>query len=193
MQRVSRLIKQIQKYVDRWWYPPALGALAGADLFIIVVPTDGLMVSSTMLAPRRWISMAFFTALGSSLGALALAAVLEVHGLPFILQLKPGIDQSALWIWTDQIMHQWGGWAIFAVAISPLMQHPAVALAAIAEMPLWEIFAMVFAGRIIKYILLAWISSHAPHYLNKLWGIQGELKEVDISPDQQLPKEPTRK
>lgn len=178
MKRLQNFFKRAQAYVDRWWYPPLLGFLAGVDLFLIIIPTDGLMVSSVIMKPKRWISMALWTAVGSSLGALALAAVLEVHGLPFLLWLKPGLDQSSIWIWTDQMMHQWGGWALFAVAISPLMQHPAVALAALAKMPLLEIFSMVFAGRILKYLLLAWISSHAPHVLEKLWGIQSELKEL---------------
>ena len=124
--------------------------------------------------------MGTFTAIGSSLGAWALAAVLEVHGLPFLLQILPNITQSSAWIWTDRLMQDWGSITLFIVAISPFMQHPAVAMAALMELPLWEILAFVFAGRFLKYIFLAWVASHSPKLLDKLWGIQKEIKEMGV-------------
>lgn len=179
---VRSWIRRLQKYARRWWYAPVVSLLAGLDAFVIVVPTDGLLVSAVMLAPRRWIYTAIVVTLGSTLGAVGLAALLEEHGLPLLLSIKPGLDQGALWIWTDQMMDRWGAWALFGVALSPIMQHPAVALAAMAGMPIWEIFGCVFLGRAIKYLVLAYISTHAPRLLGRLWGIQHDLKEVGMKP-----------
>lgn len=178
--RIRRWVQVLQRYADRWWYAPLIAFLACIDHFVIIIPTDGLLVSAVMLAPKRWIYTTIVITLGSSLGAWLLAAILETHGLPFLLWISPGLDQTSVWQWTNTLMDQWGGWALFLVAISPLMQHPAVALAAMAYMPLKEIFLIVFAGRLLKYGFLAWLSSHAPQYLSKLWGIQDELKEAGV-------------
>ncbi len=179
-ERIQRWIKALQKHADRWWYAPLIGLLAGADLFLIVIPTDGLLISGVMLAPKRWIYTAFMVTLGSSLGTLALGALLQEHGLPFLLKIVPGIDQGSAWIWTQNLMDQWGTWAVFLVALSPLMQHPAVAIAALAGMTLTNLFVMVFAGRILKYLFLAYLATHAPAVLGRLWGLQHELEEVGV-------------
>lgn len=179
-ERLKRWIQVLQKYADRWWYAPVIGLLAAADLFLIVIPTDGLLLSAVMLAPRRWVYTAFVVTLGSSLGTLALGHLLQVHGLPFLLQIVPGIEQSSVWLWTKTLMDGWGSWAVFLIALSPLMQHPAVALAALAGMTLTKLFVMVFAGRILKYLLLSYLATHAPGVLSRFWGLQYELEEVGI-------------
>lgn len=178
--RVEAWVRKLQKYADRWWYAPLIGLIAFLDYFIIIIPTDGLLVSATMLAPKRWWLLALLMAIGSSLGAWTLAAILQVHGLPFLLELSPGVDQSALWRWSDRLMDGWGGWAVFLIGASPLMQHPVVALAVLAGMPLEALFAYMFGGRLLKFLVLAWISTHAPRLLRKLWGIQDELKETGV-------------
>src|SRR3989344_3242605 len=134
--RLKRWFTFLQKYADRWWYAPAMGALAAADLFLIVIPTDGLLISAVMLAPRRWIYTAVAVTLGSSLGTILLGLLIQQHGLPFLLHIVPGIEQSSVWTWTNNLMDEWGTWAVFIIAVSPLMQHPAVALAALAGMTL---------------------------------------------------------
>ena len=174
----------LQRYADRWWYPPLIAVLAFADAFIIVVPTDGLLVSAVMLSPKRWIYSAILVSLGSSLGAIALGHVIGVHGLAILLHISPGIDHSAAWTWTSELMGKWGYWALFLVALSPLMQHPAIAIAALAGMNLVHVFAFVLSGRAIKYLFLAWLATHAPAFLGRLWGIQHDLEEVGLETKQ---------
>lgn len=180
MQKFRDQFIRLQHFVNKWWYAPLLGLLACIDLFVLLIPTDGLMISSVMIRPKKWISIALFTAFGSTLGSLALAFILEKHGLPFLLEWKPGIDQTSFWIWTDHLMHQWGSWTLFLIALSPLVQHPAIAIGAFAQIPLLEFFIFILAGRILKYFFLSWLASHSPKYLYRLWGIQEELKELDI-------------
>lgn len=177
---IQNWVKALQNYANRWWYTPLIALLAAADLFLIVVPTDGLLVSAAMLNPRRWLYIALMMTFGSTLGCIALAAVLQEHGLPFLLQIKPGLDQTAIWVWTNNLMDNWGQWAVFLVAASPLMQHPAVALAALAGMPLMQLFLLVLSGRALKFLFLSWVATHAPGMLGRLWGIQDDLKEVGL-------------
>lgn len=179
---VRRWIHVLEKYANRWWYAPVISVLAALDSFVVIVPTDGLLVSAAMLAPRRWFYTALLVSLGSSIGAWALAGVLEVHGLPWLLSMQPGIEQSRVWIYTDRLMDAWGTWAVFIVSLTPVMQQPAIALAAVAGKPLPEIFAAAFAGRLIKYAALAYISTHAPSVLGKLWGFRAELEEAGVVP-----------
>lgn len=177
-QRIRNWISILQKHVQSWWYPPLIAFLALIDNVVIVVPTDGLLVSATILNPKRWIYIALMVTVGSACGALVLGYLLELHGLPLLLEWFPDIAQSKTWQVTDHLMDRWGTLALFAVALSPMMQQPAIILAALAGMPLLELFGIVFVGRMLKYLTLAWISTHAPGLLTRLWGIQGELKEA---------------
>jgi membrane protein YqaA with SNARE-associated domain len=182
------MIKKLQKYADRWWYPPLIGALAFADLFLLIIPTDGILVGAVILAPKRWVFTGLTVALGSALGSAALAYVLQLKGMPFLLDKWPGIDHTHAWIWASELMHKWGDWGVFFVALSPSPQHPAVALAALAGISLFRVFAAVFAGRAVKYLLIAWIASHSPKLLKKLWGMQYELKKLDNKSKDHEPK-----
>ncbi len=176
--RMQSLIRHLQKHARRWWYSPLVAFLAFLDHFTIVIPTDGLLVSAVLLNPKRWFSTMLVVTLGSSLGALALAALIEWHGLPLLLKISPGIDGTWMWSWTNEFMDEYGMLAVFAVAISPFMQHPAVALAALAEVPLMKIFGVILLGRTIKYGAVCWVASHMPHLLKKLWGMRDEIQEV---------------
>ncbi|MCO5141563.1 MAG: hypothetical protein M9962_00565 [Oligoflexia bacterium] len=179
-EEVRLWVSRLQKYGNRWWYAPVVSFLALIDHFIVIIPTDGLLISAVFCSPKRWIFIFSIVTLGSSLGALALSQLVEAYGLPFILDIVPNIDQSRTWIYTANLMEQWGGFALFLVSLSPFMQHPAVALAGLVQMPGLEVFLLVFAGRYLKYGLLAWLASHAPAKLEKLWGLKSELKEVNL-------------
>lgn len=179
-ERLKGWFTTLQKYADRWWYAPAIGLLAAADLFLVVIPTDGLLIGAVMLSPRRWIYTALMVSIGSALGCLVLAHLIQVHGMPFLLNIVPGIQTNSTWTWTNQLMDKWGTWAVFLVALSPIMQHPAIALAALAGMPLANIAGFAFAGRILKYLMLAYLGTHAPGVLGKFWGLQYELEEVGL-------------
>lgn len=177
-QRFVVSIRHLQKYTDRWWYAPVIGLLAAIDHFVVVIPTDGLLISSVMLSPKRWIYNAVVVTLGSSLGALLLAFLVKLYGMEIVLAILPNIEQHTIWITTEQFMHNYGLFIVFLVALSPIMQHPAVALAALSDVRLASIFFVVLAGRLIKYLVFAWIASHTPRLLSKIWGIQHELEEI---------------
>ncbi len=164
---MKKWIAKLELYVDKPWYPPLLAFIATIDAFLIVIPTDILLISSVLLVPRKWISLFVWLAIGSSLSVLIIASLTETQGLPFLLKYFPHLLQSEMWAWSDQFMHHYGIWAIFLIALSPIMQHPMIALAGLAQLPLAEIALMYFAGRFIKYAIVAWVTAHAPHLLKK--------------------------
>ena len=75
--------------------------LAALDNIVIIIPNDGILISSSMLTPRRWFTLAFSVAIGSTLGAIILAAFVETQGLEWILEVYPGINETKSWIWTE--------------------------------------------------------------------------------------------
>ena len=173
----------LQGFVDRIWYAPLLALLAMLDTLIVIIPTDSIMISSSMLAPRRWLVFAVSVSIGSTVGAVLLAALVEYQGLPWILQLFPSIENTHVWALSAKFLQEYGSLLIFAVGVTPLMQQPILVLAAVANTHLAELAAAAFAGRIIKFCIMTYIGSHAPRLLKKLWGVRGELKDAGVNVD----------
>lgn len=164
----------------RIWYPPLIGLLAALDNIVVVVPNDGILISSSMLTPRRWFTLALSVAIGSTLGAIILAALVETRGLGWLIEMYPGINETKSWLWTEDFFKKYGMFLVFVVAITPIMQQPAIILASLAETPFFLLAAVIFSGRFIKFLLMAYIGSHAPKFLNKLWGLKAELNDAGV-------------
>jgi len=180
MKWISRQIVGLQKFTHRIWYLPLIALLAAIDLFILVIPTDGLLISSVMLRPKRWISSFLWVSLGSAVGALALAILIFAFGDTVIQTVGVYNFESEIWIETTQFMQNYGLLTIgvFAVGILPL--QPGVILAAATGMPSLEIFLSVFAGRAIKYAFFAWCARHVPSLLGRIWGVRREVKRLSL-------------
>lgn len=178
--KVRTYVQLLQRFADRVWYAPLVGLLAALDNMLIIIPTDGILISSSMLTPKRWHGLAFSVAVGSTLGAIALAALVEFQGLPWILELYPGVNETKTWAWSMEFFEKYGLLLVFAVAATPLMQQPAVILASLANTPLVELATVIFVGRFLKFLIMAYIGSHAPRLLKKLWGVRDELQDAGV-------------
>ncbi len=174
-------IYRLQRYANRIWYPPLIGFLALLDNFIIVIPNDGILISSSMLRPKKWIIYSLCVAIGSTIGAVLLASIVELKGLPWIVEHYPNFIQSKSWLWSQDFFSHYGLIFLFVVSITPLMQQPAVILASLANASLYHIALIVFFGRFAKFLMMSFVASHCPKYLKKLWGVGDELKELKIS------------
>lgn len=179
-EKITQYIKLLQRHTDRFWYPPLIGFLAALDNLVVVIPNDGILISSSMLIPKRWFGLALSVAIGSTVGAMVLASLVEFHGLPWILEAYPGINETKSWAWTVDFFEKYGLLLVFAVAVTPFVQQPAVILATLADTPLFELAAVIFSGRFIKFLIMAYVGSHAPALLSKMWGLKGELKDVGV-------------
>lgn len=176
---IRKKMRDLQSFADRIWYPPLLGFLAALDNLIFVIPNDGLLISSSMLTPRKWFALAISVTIGSTLGALVLITVVKLQGLPWILDVYPGLDQSHIWLWSLDFFQRYGMLLVFFVALTPIAQQPAIMLASLAQSSTQELCFVIFSGRLIKFIFLAYLASHTPKLISKLWGVQRELKDFD--------------
>ena len=181
--KIVHYIGILQRFSDRKWYPLLIGFLSALDNIIVVIPNDGILISSAMLTPKRWLILAVAVSIGSTLGAVALATIVEILGLPWILAVFPELEANQIWILVNNFFHDYGLLVVFLVAVTPLAQQPAVIVASLANTPLLELAGVIFVGRLIKFLIIAYIGSHAPHLLTKLWGLKNELKDVGVSID----------
>lgn len=178
--KIQIYVKKLEQFADRAWYPPLIGLLAALDNLIIIIPNDGILVASSMLVPKRWAIFALSISIGSTLGAILLSLLVEHQGLPWILEIIPDIDKTQMWQWTERFFDQYGLLVVFIVGASPLMQQPAIILSVLAHTPLPELAAVFFAGRFIKFNLMAYLGSHSPRLLKKMWGMKNELKDAGV-------------
>jgi membrane protein YqaA with SNARE-associated domain len=183
--KIQFYVQKLEQFADRSWYPLLVGLLSVLDNLIIIIPIDGILVASSMLVPKRWAMLVLCITVGSTLGAVLLSLIVENQGLPWVLDFFPEIDKAQVWIWTEKIFNEYGLFLVFAVAVSPLAQQPVIILSALGNTPIGEIAAVIFAGRLIKSFLLAYIGRHSPRLLKKLWGIKGELKDAGIKIEEQ--------
>ncbi|MBX3019367.1 MAG: hypothetical protein KF767_15885 [Bdellovibrionaceae bacterium] len=189
---IRRQVLRMEAYADRPWYPFLIGLLAGLDNLIVVVPTDGILISSILLQPKRWLRMSFAITLGSSLGGLVLAWLVQHHGLPLIETYYPSLLTTKSWVWTEYLFDNYGLIVLFAVAATPIMQHPAIVLTALSGTSLLSLFMVMIAGRALKYLFLGYISAKMPALLGRLWGVRKELEEVGIeAKPNEIPDPPT--
>ena len=181
--KIQAYVQKLEQFADRAWYPPLIGLLSALDNLIVVIPNDGILVASSMLVPKRWAIFALSISIGSTIGAVILGSLVEHQGLPWVLEFFPGIDKTQMWTWTDEFFDKYGLYLVFAIGASPVMQQPIIILAAIANTPLSELATVIFISRFLKFNLMAYLGSHSPRLLKKMWGMKGELKDAGIKID----------
>jgi membrane protein YqaA with SNARE-associated domain len=178
---ISRLIiKKVRRYAYKAWYAPLLTLLAALDNFLLIIPNDSILISSSMIVKRRWILFAFFVAIGSTIGAMGLVKVVQHMGLPWILDIFEGVDQTRTWKWSEDFMENYGVIMVFLVGITPFSQQPVLILASLSHFSDLSMITAIFLSRIFKFLLMAYVGAFAPKLLSKFWGVKGELKDAGI-------------
>ena len=112
---------------------------------------------------------------------MILVGLIEEQGLYFVETYYPHILNSSAWQTADTFFDKYGLLAVFLIAASPLMQHPVLILAGLADTSLGTLAVTVFVGRFAKYLVFSYIAAKSPQYLSKLWGIdRKEMEELDV-------------
>lgn len=169
MKKILDYCKTLPKYVSRPWYPFAMAGVAFSDYFIFIIPLDAMVVGSIIAARKRWFSISFWASMGSTIGAVIFAALIQKYGLSFLQSTAPNLLDDPLTQTITGWLNEYGFWAIIAIAATPIHQHPTVAIAALAKIPLLTIFITMFIGRFIKYCVYTWLSTHAKKGFEKFF------------------------
>lgn len=177
---IKKYVKKLQRFANRIWFPPLLVLLAILDALIIIIPTDGILISSSMLMKRRWIPFALSVAIGSTIGALILIYFVDAYGMEQILSFYPGVNQTDFWKLTLNFFNEYGLLLVFLVGVTPLSQQPALIIAALSSITILPLAMAILISRLIKFSIMAYVASHTPRLLKKFWGVKNEMKDAGI-------------
>ncbi|MBS1958254.1 MAG: VTT domain-containing protein [Bdellovibrionales bacterium] len=178
MKWLHRIIHRTGHYVRKPWYPILLSLLALADMFVLIVPTDGLVVTSAISEPKRGIALTFWSSVGSTLGAVLLFTAVSHYGMPALQWMGPDLPQSSAWHRAEGWIQSYGIGAVLLTSALPIICHPILALAALARLPLTQVAVAMLIGRLFKYGLYCWLASHSPKLLMRFKPLQHEIQEV---------------
>lgn len=152
----------------RPWFLPAGGFVAAADFFLPILPTQSLLIASTLLHPARWLRVGFWFLVGGVLGGAILAAVVDTWGQVIAGWLLGDAMQGAGWRRTQELVQRHGAWALFALALAPWPVRTGVAVCAFAGVPWPQIVLALLAGRAVAFPGLAFLVSRSPPWLARL-------------------------
>ena len=176
MKKTKQWLAKLQHQVQRPYYCVLLGLITLLDSFIFFIPTDGLLVTSVFAHPKAWFRNALGTTIGSVIGSLIFAALIQAFGPTVLHTLLPEVETTTAWALATKLMNDYGVYAILMVALTPLPQPPIVAMAAMSNMSIWTIGAMLLLGRLIKYLLICRIAAKSPELVDRLLGIRKEVE-----------------
>lgn len=164
------VIHRAVAYLDRRahvpWFPFLVGSCAFLVTITLTLPVELLVVMSVLISPVRWIAIALFAAVGSSLGSLGLYLAFHHLGWNLLIEWYPDIATTKLWADSTRWLSEYGVLALFALMAVPLPlpKTPALAFVAIYRMPIYEVVLAIGLGKLLKYTLYAYVVSRFPNY-----------------------------
>ena len=177
-------LQYIYRFIKRPCYVLLVAVLAALDLFILVIPTDALLVSAVIGKRHRWVGAAVLVAVGSALGALTLAVVVRAFGA----DLLPSVVPESYSVRTTLLLQHYGALALALISGSPLPQQPGVVLCTLGGMKNGTVFLAVLLGRLVKYLVIAWCAQFSPGWLARFIG-SSERSALEDLPSEVRPKE----
>jgi membrane protein YqaA with SNARE-associated domain len=134
-------------------------------------PVTAVVVPAALLVPGRWLQITAVAALGSALGATSLVILFHHLGWAQLYGHFPELATNAAWSQVMAWVSNYGTVGLFAVAISPLPQTPALIFFGIVRHDYASVFVAMLAGKSVKYGLLAWMASRFPErFINGIGG-----------------------
>jgi membrane protein YqaA with SNARE-associated domain len=193
-----------KRHSNRPWYLPIVCALAFIDLFVLFIPTEGMIVTTSVMRPRRWLPTSIAVTLSSTLGALTMAYLTRIYGEQFVGWIAGNeLLQSSIWAKTETWIAQYGFWGIWFIALGPLPQQPAILISALAHMDPNSIALAVFLGRLPKYVGFSYLATKGEQWireefaehesLNHLPGLKNALLKLVHDPAADIPDDSNEK
>ena len=131
-----------------------------ANLTIIAPVPIGLTIMATAAGEWNPAMVALSASIGASIG--------ELSGyFAGRLGRKVAILERAMWYSRfEEWIQRWGIWAIFFLALQPVLPFDVAGLVAgTARMPLHKFFPTLLVGRLVKYLIVAYAAAGIIHHL----------------------------
>lgn len=152
-------------------YCAFVGSTAFAMTVSMTIPFGSILAVAVLLVPRRWMAIAAWSSLGSSLGALTLYLGFHHLGWAQFIQAYPEIAASRAWRDATRWVSNYGTYAVFVIAALPVPQTPALIFAGIERLPVAGIWLAVLLGKLIKYGIYAGIVAAFPTRFTKRYAL----------------------
>lgn len=169
MNRFIDFFKRLPKYADHPWYPYALSLTAMLDYVVFVIPLDPIVVASIAAAKKRWFTISLWSSIGSTIGAVIFSLLIQYFGENYLHQWVPHLLDGEFVATMSHWLQNHGFWALMGIGALPINQHPAVAVASLANVKVSHIAIAMFTGRILRYAIYTWLIGHASRGLTRFF------------------------
>jgi membrane protein YqaA with SNARE-associated domain len=172
----TRFVTALTRAADRPALPWVAAAVAMSATLSMSVPYASMLVAAVLMAPRRWWSIALSSSLGAALGAALLYLVFHHLGWARLFAAYPEVVRSAAWADASGWLRRYGVISLLVIAVLPLPLTPALMFAAISRLPVVEVLAALWIGKLAKYTAYAWLTARYPGRLL----IRGEARMMAL-------------
>ncbi len=188
MDRLVRLWARLRRYAHRPWYTPAVATSATLDYFFLASPAQSLFIATVLLNPARRLATAAWFSVAAALGALLLAAGVQLLGGPVEAWLAQSSSATASWQRLQGWIDAWGVLALLGLSVIPVPLRTAVILTALAGVSFLAVGVAVLLGRGLTFAVLAQVIHQTPRVLQRLpwvrrWLDAQKAHAQDVSPN----------
>lgn len=151
-------------------FPLLGGVLAFVATLSLTIPTVPVLTALIAMDRARWRTITVWAVLGSASGGALFTHLLGHFGTKFLEAQMPQLVASSHWQHTVAWVARYGMITLVAIAALPVAQSPALALAAILQMPWYHVFGALLIGKGMKYGLMAAVTAGAVGQLAQSYG-----------------------
>jgi len=170
------VVAWLLNFASAWWFPLVAGFGTALNMFTIVLTgaTVVLFLAAVFGQPQRWKSTAIANAAGATVGTAILLLLVRERGVDYLQTTFPTVLASPAWAKATSLMTTYGLGGMLLVSSLPLILHPVIVFGILSGLSNTTILAVVFTGRTIKYLVMAYTASTAPGAL-RYFGIKTSL------------------
>ncbi|MGV0998888.1 MAG: YqaA family protein [Fluviibacter sp.] len=183
-QRLEKLESRLQGWMERanrGHHLLGLSALISfAGTLTAAYPVTAVIMTAVLLAPRRWLTISICCSFGSALAGAVIVGVSHLLGYNEVHHLFPSMISPESWAEASRWIGQYGVWAIFGIGVSPLPQMPLLIFFGIVDDRILEAFIALFAGKLIKYAIVGWVTQHFPEKMSFFNRVKNKSKGKSI-------------
>jgi uncharacterized membrane protein YdjX (TVP38/TMEM64 family) len=156
------LLRSLTRHAQHRGFPVVVAGMALAATLSMSVPFASILVAAVLLAPRRWFALALGGSLGSAAGSALLYLVFHHLGWARFFDSYPEVVRSAAWLDATRWLGAYGTPALLLISALPLPLTPALMFAAISRLPVAQVILALWAGKLLKYVVYAWLAAAFP-------------------------------
>jgi membrane protein YqaA with SNARE-associated domain len=167
---IDRALHLLATTTSSRWYGPLTGAIAFALTLTASAPFTAVLVAALWLTPHRWKALVVFSSLGGALGGIVLVSGFQHLGWGPLYSAFPDLAAAPTWQRIVRAIEDYGVAALAVVAAAPMPQTPALIIAASAKLNPVAVIVALFAGKVVKYSVVAWLVSVGSPLVDRLIG-----------------------